>query len=124
MTSAPSLPATQKALAYGLTATLAVIIAVLTLRPPSVPPPLPDGLDKVYHFIAFAALVLPIALLRPRALLWMIPAALLFGAGIEIIQPFVNRSRELADFVADGVGVLTGSTIGLVVNWLGFRNVR
>jgi hypothetical protein len=54
----------------------------------------------------------------------MIPAALLFGAGIEIIQPCVNRSRELADFVADGVGVLTGSTIGLVVNWFRFRSVR
>jgi VanZ family protein len=54
---------------------------------------------------------------RPQALVWMIPAALLYGAGIEIIQPYVNRSRDLADFLADGVGILAGSALGLAIFW-------
>jgi VanZ family protein len=68
--------------------------------------------------------MLPVATLRPRALLWMIPAALLFGAGIEIVQPFLNRGRELADFLADGAGILAGSACGLAMHWYRARNVR
>jgi VanZ family protein len=109
-------PLANRVLAFGLTAMLAVVIIFLTLlKPASAPGPV--GVDKVYHFITFAGLMLPVATLRPRALVWMIPAALLFGAGIEIIQPYVNRSRDLADFLADGVGVLAGSALGLAIFW-------
>ncbi len=125
LTSARSLPRrAHRAIAYGFTVTLALVIAALTLLPPMVPPPLSGGSDKVYHFIAFAGLVLPIAILRPRDLALMIPAALLFGGSIEIMQPLVHRSRELADFVAGGVGVLAGSAIGLAVYWFRVRRVR
>ena len=125
MTFTSSLPpTTQRALAYGLTATLAVVIALLTLLPLATPPLASGGGDKVYHFIAFAGLMLPVATLRPRALLWLIPAALLFGAGIEIVQPFLNRGRELADFLADGAGILAGSACGLAMHWYRARNVR
>ena len=119
MTFTSKLPsATQGPLAYGLTAALAVGIALLTLLPLATPPLSSEGGDKVYHFVAFAGLMLPVATLRPRALLWMIPAALLFGAGIEIIQPYVNRSRDVADFLADGAGVLAGSACGLAIHKL------
>ncbi|MGJ8588264.1 MAG: VanZ family protein [Yoonia sp.] len=109
-------PGTRKALAYGLTAALASVIVALTLLPLPTPPLATDGGDKVYHFIAFAGLMLPVASLRPMALIWMIPAALLFGAGIEILQPFVNRSRDLADFLADAAGVLAGAAFGAALN--------
>jgi VanZ family protein len=116
--------AETKALPYGLTVVLAVIICVLTLLPQSMQPPSSHGFDKLYHVTAFAGLMLPIATLRPRALVWMIPAALLLGAGIEVIQPFVNRSRDLADFWADAVGVLIGSVLGFALHWFGVRKLR
>lgn len=111
-------------MAYGLAAVLAAIIAVLTLVPQALPSSASGRIDKLYHFIAFAGLVLPVAALWPRGLVWMIPAALLFGTGIEIIQPFVNRSRELADFMANGAGILAGSAFGFVLHRLRSRRVR
>ena len=117
-------PANCRRVAYGLAAVLAAIIAVLTLLPQALPSSASGSIDKVYHFIAFAGLMLPVAALWPRGLVWMIPAALLFGTGIEIIQPFVNRSRELADFMANGAGILAGSAFGFVLHRLRSRRVR
>jgi len=98
-----------------LTAVLAVVIALLTLTPVNLPGGL-AGPDKLYHFIAFAALILPGAALYPRGFLWLVPAALLFGGAIEIIQPWVGRGRELVDFWADtwgvGAGLLVGTATG------------
>lgn len=105
----------RHALALLATTVLAVVIAYLTLTPPR--HETPDGFlsDKAYHVIAFAALVFPSALLYVRSLIWLIPAALFFGAAIEIIQPFVGRSAEIGDFVADFVGVLCGITLGFLI---------
>lgn len=102
----------RHAIALLATTLLAVVIAYLTLTPPrSVPS---GGLlsDKVYHVIAFAALVFPGALLYVRSLIWLVPAALVFGAAIELIQPLVGRSADTADFVADVVGVACGLASG------------
>ena len=73
------------------------------------------GTDKLYHFIAFTALVFPCALLFARTLNWVLPAALLFGGAIELIQPYVGRGGELADFVADALGVFIGAALGLTL---------
>jgi VanZ family protein len=117
-------PANYRSLAYGLAAVLSAINAVLTLLPLALPSSISGSIDKVYHFIAFVGLILPVAALWPRGLVWMIPAALLFGTSIEIIQPFINRSRELADFLANGVGILVGSAFGFVLHRLRRRRVR
>ena len=116
-------------LAIFATAILAALIAYLTLTPPR--PETSDGLlsDKAYHVIAFAALVFPSALLYRRSLVWLIPAALVLGAAIELVQPFVGRSAELADFVADSVGVACGLAAGYALRaWrirsLGRRKTR
>lgn len=113
-------PVSRRRAAYGS----AALIAVLTLLPQALPSSASGRLDKVYHFIAFAGLTLPVAALRPKGLVWMIPAALLFGTGIKIIQPFVNRSRELADFMANGAGIFVGSTFGLIVYRLQIQRMR
>lgn len=111
--------ATRERTAKVLTLILAVVISVLTLFPISLPEPVSSGPDKIHHFIAFGGLMLPASVLYPRLLFWLIPCALIFGGLIEVIQPFVNRSGEWADFVADGVGVVAGTTVGLVLHrWL------
>ena len=105
-------------LALAATALLALVIAFLTLTPQPVRPPSPHGWDKLYHLVAFAALAFPAALLYTRSLVWVVPAALLFGGAIELIQPHVGRSREIADFLADGLGVGIGVILGLVLRSL------
>ena len=73
------------------------------------------GSDKLYRFIAFTALVFPCPLLFARTLIWVLPAAMLFGGAIELIQPYVGRGGELADFVADALGVFIGAALGLTL---------
>ena len=102
-------------LAVLATVGLAVLIAYLTLSPPSSGPGLSIP-DKLAHFLAFAGLIFPYALLYRRGLIWMIPIAVLFGGAIEIIQPNVGRSAELADFFADVAGVIAGTAAGYCVD--------
>ena len=110
-------------LALVATALIAAAIAYLTLTPPRLEAL--DGLlsDKAYHVIAFAALIFPGTFLYLRSLIWLIPAALVFGAAIELVQPLVGRSAEMADFVADSVGVACGLILGLVMRrwWFHLR---
>ncbi len=118
-------PRQRRLVANTLTLLLAVVIAGLTLFPNVRPPGGFEMQDKVYHAIAFAALVLPSATLYPRALIWALPFGLLLGGAIEIIQPWVGRGRELADFVADAIGIGTGLMVGLwLQHWLRRRFAR
>lgn len=101
-----------------LAATLAVaaLIGVATLTPiqnPGVP-----GTDKSHHFIAFAALAVPLSFSRPRLAPWVVVAAALYGGAIEIIQPLVGRSGEVFDFMADAMGALIGGIAGAGLRWL------
>jgi len=62
--------------------------------------------DKVGHVIAFVAISLCIAILRPRQPLWATAAlALSIGGATEIIQSFIGRSGSTLDFAADVMGV-------------------
>lgn len=104
-------------IALGLTVILVAVISVLTLTPI----PAPQGLgwsDKTYHLFAFMALTIPIATLRPKWLIFAILAFAMFGGAIEIIQPFVGRSRDFADWIFDLYGVVIGGVIGLLLNSL------
>ena len=105
--------------ALTLTAILAITIAYLTLTPQSLP--VVSGGDKLHHVIGFAALSLPAATLYRRALIWLLPSAIAFGGIIEIIQPYVNRQGEWADFGADAIGAILGVSLGLFLRYI-FRN--
>lgn len=100
-----------------LTIALGTAIAILTLMPPS-QVDMPSGSDKPSHFIAFLALALPLAIVKPRWGGWLFMLFTAFGAAIEIIQPYVGRSRELADLFADMAGVVCGMALGLLVQRL------
>jgi VanZ family protein len=109
-------------MAYVLTLLLALTIAVLTLTP-TVPGPegLP-GLDKLAHALAFGLFVLPLSIAYPARWFRIWGLALAFGGLIEIVQPFVGRSNEWADLLADGVGAACG--IGLVLLYFRARRLQ
>ena len=110
---------TRRTLALTATAILSFVIAYLTLSPSPPHVGLEELLsDKAYHVIAFAALIFPSALLYARSLIWVIPAALMFGGAIELIQPYVGREAEVADFLADAVGLSVGIVSGLILRML------
>ncbi len=70
--------------------------------------------DKLYHMMAFAALVIPAALFDRGAVRRMVIGGLILGAAIEFIQPSVGRDADLTDFLADA----TGLVLGLCLGWL------
>lgn len=111
-------------LALLATTILAVVIAYPTLTPPRLEAPGGFLSDKASHVMAFAALIFPGALLYLRSLVWLIPATLIFGAAIELVQPLVGRSAEIADFVADIVGVACGLIFGLTMRRWRFQLPR
>ena len=105
-------------IAIWLTLIFGIAIAWGTLMPLEELPPVP-GTDKLQHFVAFGVFVLPVCLLMP-ARTWLIFAiAVLYGALIEIIQPYVNRYGEMGDFWADAGGAVIGVVISrLILVWL------
>lgn len=110
-------------LALALSAVIALAIAVLTLMPGEAVPDAPGG-DKVHHFVAFGALVLPVVVVRPRHALWAVPLAIGYGGAIELIQPHVGRHGEWADAVANALGACMGAALGWGLHrgarlWLG-----
>jgi len=78
-------------------------------------PPVP-GTDKTHHFIAYAVLIFPTALRKPKY--WLIISLLFIGwsGAIELIQPFVNRYGEFKDLVANVVGLVSGLLIAKTIN--------
>lgn len=98
-----------------ITAVILITITFFMLAPISAPKGY-GFTDKKYHFLAFAGLIIPIATLQPRWLLFAIPLFILFGVMIEIIQPYFGRTRDLADWIADIKGVFIGSVFGLIMS--------
>ena len=97
----------QDLLANAVTFAIMIAIALGTLMPAPQLPELP-GNDKAIHLLAFVLLTLPLSL-RPWVKGWKLGlGCLAFGAAIEIIQPFVNRSGEWLDLGADAVGIMIG----------------
>ena len=103
------------AIAIALTLALAALIAVLTLARIPVSSGV-GGSDKMHHLIGFAALALPIACVRPGWSLHVAVILAIYGGVIEVIQPYFGRSRELADWVADVMGIGLGTFVGIGLN--------
>ena len=80
--------------------------------------PAAPGSDKTHHFIAYCALMLPVAISRPK---YWLAFALLFIAWsglIELIQPYVNRYGEWLDMAANTGGILIAIVISQGLQWL------
>lgn len=98
----------RKYLDIPLTLIVTTVLTVAMLWPINQPPPAPDGSDKVVHLIAFAALAFPLARTGRFGLIPVFVGASAFGGIIELIQPYVGRSAEMQDWIADIVGVALG----------------
>ncbi len=90
-----------------LTLLLLTTIATLSLWPADQLPNVP-GTDKTHHFIAYAALILPTALRKPKNYLALVLIFVAFSGMIELIQPFVNRYGEWLDMLANSLGLVCG----------------
>jgi len=108
-------------MAYVLTAIVGVTMLVMTLIPQPPADPGIAGGDKLFHVLGFFALVVPLALRHPVRWRLILTVALVFGGMIEIAQPYVGRSAEWLDLLADGVGASLG-VAGAI--WIRARNDR
>lgn len=104
-----------------LTLFMALVIGWLTLTPQPPGPPGVPGWDKIGHVVAFAALSAPLAWRHPRHWWAVALAALAFGGLIEIVQPYVGRSREIADLLADGAGAVLGAWVAARISCAWWR---
>ncbi|MFN3954879.1 MAG: VanZ family protein [Pararhodobacter sp.] len=95
---------------------LAVVIAGFTLTPLPPGPAMPAGMDKIYHFLAFAVLVFPVIVTDTGRWTWVVPVAIAYGGAIELLQPFVGRNAEWLDFGANVSGVLAGAALSEILH--------
>jgi hypothetical protein len=98
---------------------LSILVAVsfLSLMPVGELPKL-NSSDKLHHFIAYAAIVFPIALRHPANLIGLCLFVIGWSAVIELIQPYVNRSGEWLDLAANSIGVFCGWAAGHTIRFL------
>lgn len=104
-----------------ITVFLLTTIAILSLWPAGYLPEVP-GSDKTHHFISYGALMLPVALRKPKYWLWIALGFASFSGVIEIIQPYVNRYGEWLDMAANVAGLACGVLIARVIEYLARSN--
>ncbi len=97
-----------------MTLVLLAAITVLTLWPAGQLPEVP-GTDKTHHFIAYGALMFPVALRRPLYWPWAGLMIVAYSGIIELIQPYVNRYGEWLDLAANTGGVICGVLLAQLV---------
>lgn len=93
------------------------IITTLSLWPLDKLPIVPGG-DKTHHLIAYAALMFPTALHKPK--LWKLIGLFFvaYGGAIELLQPYVNRYGEWPDMAANITGLICGLLIVKLITYL------
>ncbi len=101
---------------------LAVIIT-LSLYPVSQLPDVP-GTDKLHHFIAYGALMFPVALRKPKYWRWIALLFILASGTIELIQPYVNRYGEWLDLAANCLGLLCGFILAQLIAYLSVKREK
>ena len=92
-----------------------ILITLLSLYPLQEQPNIP-GSDKIHHLIAYSALAIGVGLRRPSNYVLIIIFFSFYSGLIEIIQPYVNRFREIEDFLFNNLGILIGLALGIFIN--------
>ena len=99
-----------------ITLFILTMITILSLLPLAQLPPAP-GNDKTHHFIAYGALMLPIALKKPNywSLGGLFVLFICWSGAIELLQPYVNRYGEWQDLAANIIGLVFGWLLGTLI---------
>jgi len=85
----------------------------------------PDfGSDKQYHLLAFTLFVMPLTFNKLKNIYWVLPVAIVFGALIELIQPFVDRYGDIKDFYADALGSVIGVCLIALIKMIAFIKLK
>jgi VanZ family protein len=83
--------------------------------------PTAPGSDKTHHLIGYCALMLPVAIRRPKYWLAFALFFIAWSGLIEIIQPYVNRYGEWLDMLANACGVVIAIFISQILRYLAVR---
>jgi len=102
---------------FGLTLLILSVITFLSLWPLGALPPVP-GTDKTHHLVAYAFLMLPIALRKPAHWIGYGFFFLAYSGVIELVQPFVNRYGEWLDLFANFTGLICGVIIAELITFI------
>ena len=104
-------------MAIGWCLVAAIVYLSLTPKPPDV-----GTGDKLSHFAAYGTLMFWFALLyRPTRTRALYAAGFVaMGVAIEFLQGFTGRHFEVADMLANTVGVVLGWAVALM--WFGIRS--
>ena len=86
-----------------------IVIALLSLYPENLQTfHKTNYLDKIFHFIAYFFLALPVSIIKPKYWLIYIVIFLLSGLLIEFLQTFnPEHQAELLDLMSNFVGVFS-----------------
>ena len=90
-----------------ITLLLLAIITVASLWPLEKLPRIPGG-DKTHHLLAYAALMFPTALRKPKYWLYVALFFIGWGGAIEMLQPYMNRYADWWDVAANATGIFLG----------------
>ena len=88
------------------------IITSISLYPHEEISPIETIHDKFYHVNAYLFLTIPVSLNKPKYFFLLYLFFILLGGFIEFLQPHFNRQQELADFIANILGIFTGALAG------------
>jgi hypothetical protein len=102
---------------WPITVMVLTTITMLSLTPLAHLPDAP-GSDKAHHLIAYVALSFPIAVRGGPKWMLLLPFFVLWGGGIELIQPYANRYAEWLDFAANSLGIVFGAVVGMLARRL------
>ncbi|MBN1132223.1 MAG: VanZ family protein [Bacteroidales bacterium] len=116
---------------YKFTIVLGILIILLSLLPSSTIPSNPvttwSGFDKLAHFFMYTALSFTIFIeMRCKALCFLKYLLvglfiLIFSSLLELFQKLfytLERSAEIADFLANLFGIISGFTLFSVFRWI------
>jgi VanZ family protein len=95
-----------------LTALTLLTVTVLSLMPGDGVVSL-SNLDKVKHFSAYMGIIFFVALKRPKHFWLFFIGFIAWGGGIELIQPYVGRTADWLDVLANTGGLVLGVVFGL-----------
>jgi hypothetical protein len=102
---------------YWIFSTLFILtlITIFSLWPLATLPTVP-GTDKTHHFIAYATLMLPTALKKPKYWFVITLFFIACSGAIELVQPYVNRYCDFEDLLANIGGLVSGFMIAAILN--------